>query len=116
MPTILKQGSNQGIRFLVYDDSKKVLNKLNVFPDVINMLLAGGFAGFTSVMANTPVDVIKTKMQGLESSLKYKGSIDCLVKTVKNEGLLGLYKGTVPRLTRVVADVAITFTLFDKIN
>jgi len=26
------------------------------------MLMAGGFAGFVSVMANTPVDVIKTKM------------------------------------------------------
>lgn len=30
--------------------------------------------------------------------------------------MLGLYKGTIPRLTRVVADVAITFTIFDKIN
>jgi solute carrier family 25 citrate transporter 1 len=52
----------------------------------------------------------------LESSFKYKSSIDCFIKTLKNEGMLGLYKGTIPRLTRVVADVAITFTIFDKIN
>lgn len=28
---------------------------------------AGGFAGFCSVMANNPVDVIKTKMQGVDA-------------------------------------------------
>ena len=32
---------------------------------VISDLLAGGFAGFVSVMCNNPVDVIKTKMQGV---------------------------------------------------
>ncbi len=61
------------------------------------------------------MDVIKTKMQGLESS-QYKSSMDCLRQTVEREGMMALYKGTVPRLSRVVADVAITFTLFEQIN
>ena len=72
-------------------------------------------AGAASVFANTPVDVIKTKMQGLDSH-KYKGSLDCFMQTFKAEGIKGLYKGTIPRLSRVVADVAITFTLFDYIS
>jgi len=38
------------------------------------------------------------------------------MKTFKAEGISGLYKGTVPRLSRVVLDVAITFTLFDYIS
>lgn len=61
------------------------------------------------------MDVIKTKMQGLESS-QYKNSMDCLRQVVRREGMMALYKGTVPRLSRVVADVAITFTLFEYIN
>ena len=58
------------------------------------------------------MDVIKTNMQGLNAG-KYKNWMDCAVHIVKNEGVRGLYKGTVARLSRVVADVAITFTLFE---
>ena len=39
-------------------------------------VLAGGFAGFCSTMANNPVDVIKTKMQGVDAH-KYNGFMDC---------------------------------------
>ena len=66
-------------------------------------------------LANTPVDVIKTNMQGLKAA-QYKGSWDCAVQIAKTEGLKGFYKGTVPRLGKVVADVAITFTLYDYIT
>ena len=30
--------------------------------DTMNNLISGGFAGAASVLANTPLDVIKTKM------------------------------------------------------
>lgn len=115
-PTILKQGSNQGVRFLVYEDTKKfMLANFGFLPTVVNMLISGGIAGAASVFANTPVDVIKTNMQGLKAH-QYKNSIDCAVQIVKSEGIKGLYKGTVPRLGRVVLDVAITFTLYDYIT
>lgn len=113
-PTILKQGSNQGIRFLVYEDTKRVLKNLGM-TDVLATLIGGGVAGAASVFANTPVDVIKTLMQGLEAH-KYKNSVDCFMQVLKNEGVRGLYKGTVPRLSRVVLDVAITFTLYEQIT
>jgi solute carrier family 25 citrate transporter 1 len=54
-------------------------------------------------------------MQGLEAK-KYKGAMDCFFTIFKNEGIRGLYKGTVPRLSRVVLDVALTFTLFEYIK
>ena len=50
VPTILKQGSNQGVRFLVYEDTKKfTMNNFKFLPDVVNMLISGGFAGAVSV-------------------------------------------------------------------
>ena len=54
-------------------------------------------------------------MQGLEAH-KYKSSLDCAGQILKNEGIKGFYKGTVPRLSRVVLDVAITFTLYEYIT
>jgi len=46
--------------------------------DVGATLISGGVAGAASVFANTPVDVIKTVMQGLDAH-KYKGTLDCAV-------------------------------------
>jgi solute carrier family 25 (mitochondrial citrate transporter), member 1 len=54
-------------------------------------------------------------MQGLNAN-KYKGAMDCFTTIFKTEGIRGLYKGTVPRLSRVVLDVAMTFTLFEYIK
>lgn len=117
IPTILRQGSNQGVRFLVYEEARTIISEtFGVKPNnTLVTLLAGGIAGAASVFANTPIDVVKTQMQGLSAN-KYKNGLDCFIQTFKNEGIRGLYKGTVPRLSRVVLDVALTFTLYEKIS
>lgn len=74
-------------------------------------MLAGGFAGFCSTIANNPVDVVKTKMQGLDAH-RYSGFADCFAKTLAEAGPMGFYQGVGPRLLRVVADVALTFSIF----
>lgn len=114
--TVLKQGSNQAIRFFVMtslrnwyrgDNPNKPMNPLitGVF---------GAIAGAASVFGNTPLDVIKTRMQGLEAH-KYRNTLDCGLQILRNEGLKAFYKGTVPRLGRVCLDVAIVFIIYDEV-
>ncbi len=79
------------------------------------MFLAGGIAGAASVLGNNPIDVIKTNMQGLDAH-KYKGPLDCAGQIWRSEGVRGFYKGAIPRMTRVVLDVALTFTLYENIK
>lgn len=74
-------------------------------------LIAGGFAGFCSVMANNPVDVIKTRMQGVDAG-KYSGVLDCGREILAKDGFTGFYSGAKPRLARVILDVALTFSIF----
>lgn len=117
MPTILKQSTNQAIRFLVYNF---ITNKLkgedkNRKLTMFETFFSGVLAGAASVFGNTPIDVVKTRMQGLEAH-KYKNSIDCATKIWQNEGFLAFYKGTTPRLGRVCLDVGLVFTLFEQIN
>lgn len=112
--TVLKQSSNQGIRFVVYEDSSKFLSNY-IHIKVLSDLLAGAFAGFCSTMANNPVDVVKTKMQGLEAE-KYKGVGDCFSQVYKQHGFLGFYMGIAPRLARVILDVALTFAIFGQLK
>lgn len=113
--TIAKQGSNQAIRFYVMEtlkdwwrggDPTKPVNK-----GIVGLF--GAVAGAASVFGNTPIDVVKTRMQGLEAA-KYKSTMDCFVQIAKKEGLPAFYKGTVPRLSRVCLDVAITFMIYDS--
>jgi len=112
--TLLKQSSNQGVRFVVFADTQTHLQKI-ISTKVIADLLAGAFAGFCSVMANNPVDVVKTKMQGADAH-KYKGFADCFAQVLKAEGPMGFYSGVGPRLARVVLDVALTFSLFHSLK
>lgn len=68
-PTILKQGSNQAIRFFVMETLKDGYrqyrgDKTTGLP--VPKLLTGLFgiiAGAASVYGNTPLDVVKTRMQ-----------------------------------------------------
>lgn len=117
IPTLLKQSSNQMIRFGVLNTLKNAYKGDDPDKEVpLYMIgLFGAIAGAASVFGNTPIDVIKTKMQGLEAH-KYNGSIDCIKKTFAEDGFKGFYKGTTARLGRVVADVAIVFVLFDAIK
>ncbi|CAJ0928493.1 unnamed protein product [Ranitomeya imitator] len=114
--TILKQGSNQAIRFYVMTSLRNWYRGDN--PNrPMNPLVTGAFgaiAGAASVFGNTPLDVVKTRMQGLEAH-KYKSTWDCAYKILKYEGPRAFYKGTVPRLGRVCLDVAIVFIIYDEV-
>ncbi|XP_037543322.1 tricarboxylate transport protein A, mitochondrial [Nematolebias whitei] len=114
--TVLKQGSNQAIRFYVMtslknwykgDDSRRQMH-----PIVTAMF--GATAGAASVFGNTPLDVVKTRMQGLEAH-RYKNTLDCAFQILKHEGPHAFYKGTVPRLGRVCLDVAIVFVIYEEV-
>jgi len=111
---LMKQSSNQGVRFVVFEDTKKKLGEVIPYKVAVD-LLSGAFAGFCSCMANNPVDVVKTKMQGIDAH-KYKGFADCFAQIYKNQGLLGFYSGITPRLARVILDVALTFAIFHQLK
>lgn len=114
-PTILKQGSNQAIRFYTMETLKDLYKDGDNSKQVPKLVVGafGAVAGAASVFGNTPIDVVKTRMQGLEAH-KYKSTADCALQIWKNEGFPAFYKGAVPRLSRVCLDVAITFMIYDS--
>lgn len=113
--TILKQGSNQAIRFYVMESMKNWYREGDPSKPVPK-LVVGGFgavAGAASVFGNTPIDVVKTRMQGLDAA-KYTSTMHCARTIWREEGALAFYKGTLPRMSRVCLDVAITFMIYDS--
>lgn len=59
--------------------------------------VAGIFSGFAKLSVGHPFDTIKVRLQTSQRS-HFKGPLDCVLQTVKNEGFRGLYKGATPPL------------------
>merc|ERR1719204_2732816 len=105
-----------------YDTVKRMILKNTSLKDnSITHCLSSGCAGLVGAIMGTPADVVKARImnQPVDAHGRgtlYKNSVDCLVKTVHNEGLMGLYKGFVPCWLRM-APWSLTFWLsFEKIR
>lgn len=72
VPTILKQGSNQAIRFFVMETLKDWYKGGDNTKHVPKLVVGvfGAVAGAASVFGNTPIDVVKTRMQVCTINLK----------------------------------------------
>ena len=54
--------------------------------------VAGVFSGITKLTVGHPFDTIKVRLQTTDKS-RFKGPVDCVLQTVRHEGVRGLYKG-----------------------
>lgn len=91
---------------------KTVLEKLYGF-------VLGGIAGGVGAAFVYPIDLVKTRMQNqrnIVGQILYRHSWDCFVKTLRNEGFLGLYRGLGPQLAGVAPEKAIKLTVNDLLR
>jgi len=109
VPTIIKVSTAQATRFGVF----------NFIPaenrnTPLKAAGSGAFAGGVSVLLFQGIDVVKSRMQGLDAN-KYRSTGHCISEILKNEGPLAFYKGVGPRLTRVCCEVGITMSIYGEI-
>lgn len=124
IPTMARQGSNQAFNFMAMawlnsnvwkkeDGDGKTLPSYVTF---VNGLIAGSLGP----MFNTPMDVLKTRLMAQETvkgqELKYKGFFHALRLIAKEEGPAALWKGLLPRLTRMAPGQAITWTVVMRVT
>eukprot|EP01114_Cavostelium_apophysatum_P008890 TRINITY_DN2184_c0_g1_i1.p1 TRINITY_DN2184_c0_g1~~TRINITY_DN2184_c0_g1_i1.p1 ORF type:complete len:295 (+),score=42.26 TRINITY_DN2184_c0_g1_i1:158-1042(+) len=83
----------------------------NAFMVAIKDIFAGTVAGIGQCFVGHPLDTIKVRLQ---TSDKYAGTVDCFKTTVKEEGLLGLYKGVQSPLVGMAALNSVTFLSYGQ--
>ena len=71
----------------------------------------GAMAGGCSVLGNTPIDGVKTRMQ----NGSYSSTLECARQVAMKEGVRGFYKGCLPRMNRVCLEVALAFCIYDSV-
>ena len=117
-PSIGRAAVINGCGIASYDQTKVVVLQLTgrdkgLVPQVIGSLVSG----LVSAIVSTPFDVIKTRMMNqAEGKRLYSGPIDCVVKTVRSEGVGGLYKGFTPAYARLAPHRVVHFVALEQLN
>jgi len=68
--------------------------------DVFTHIASALGAGLVACTVGSPVDVVKSRVMG-DSVGKYKGFVDCCVKTLAQEGPMAFYGGFLPNFARL---------------
>merc|ERR1712117_242061 len=102
----------RGMYFGLFDTLKPIL--LGDTPNVTLSFLLGWGVTITAGLMSYPIDTIRRRMMMTSGGgVKYKGSIDCGVQIMKNEGFMSLMKGAGANILRGVAGAGV-LAGFDK--
>lgn len=115
----------QALNFAFKDQIKAAFKQNKNDPYIVNFsknIASGGVAGALSLCFVYSLDYCRTRLANdLKSSKKggerqFNGMIDVYVKTVKSDGLVGLYRGFVISCVGIVVYRGFYFGLYDSIK
>lgn len=96
----------RGFYFGLYDSLKPIL--LSDDASVLLSFLLGYTVTVSSGLLSYPIDTIRRRMMMTSGqAVKYKGSIDCAVQIMKNEGFMSMMKGAGANVLRGVAGAGV---------
>lgn len=112
---VVGNSAKAGVRFVSYDYFKQKLGDSQGKVSAPRSLLAGLGAGMMeAIFAVTPSETIKTKLidDAKRPDPQYRGLIHGTGSIVRQEGILGIYRGLFPVMMRQGANSAIRFTTY----
>jgi solute carrier family 25 protein 14/30 len=124
LPNAQRAAVITALELSTYDSAKSILiNQISMTDGLFTHLAAGSMAGFVATVGALPIDVVKTRMMnqkilkdGSSSVVAYKGSMDCFVRTIRQEGFSALYKGFLPSYLRIAPFNIIFFLTYEKLK
>ncbi|CAR27367.1 hypothetical protein ZYGR_0I06410 [Zygosaccharomyces rouxii] len=103
--------ANQSRKLKIPEDQVSISNLI--------VLPMGAFSGTVGATMVYPVNLLRTRLQAqgtFAHPATYSGFSDVLVKTIKSEGVPGLFKGLVPNLLKVCPAVSISYLCYENIK
>uniref|UniRef100_A0A3B6LQA9 Uncharacterized protein n=1 Tax=Triticum aestivum TaxID=4565 RepID=A0A3B6LQA9_WHEAT len=105
-----------------YDQAKEaILARRGPAADGLGTHVAASFAaGIVAAAASNPVDVVKTRVMNMKvapgAPPPYAGALDCALKTVRSEGVMALYKGFIPTVSRQGPFTVVLFVTLEQVR
>jgi len=122
MANVIRYFPTQALNFAFKDVYKKVFmegvdKKTQFWRYFVANLASGGAAGATSLCFVYPLDFARTRLAADvgkgPAEREFKGLADCLGKTVKSDGIIGLYRGFAVSVQGIIIYRAAYFGFFD---
>ncbi|VDC05097.1 unnamed protein product [Peniophora sp. CBMAI 1063] len=119
--TALRQATNQGANFTVYQELKKVALRVQDVPELpsYQAMVIGLISGAMGPFSNAPIDTIKTRLQkaSFEPGTSAASKIASIARDMwAREGARSFYKGITPRVLRVAPGQAIVFAVYERVR
>jgi Mitochondrial carrier protein len=101
-PAMVRTGFGSSVQLPTYFFAKRRLQQHLGFSDGPALHLASStVSGFVVCCVMHPPDTVMSRMYNQTGNL-YRGAFDCLIRTVRTEGLLAIYKGYFAHLARIL--------------
>ncbi|XP_050295518.1 ADP,ATP carrier protein 1-like [Anthonomus grandis grandis] len=122
LANVIRYFPTQALNFAFKDTYKRwfldgVDKKTQFWRYFAGNLASGGAAGATSLCFVYPLDYARTRLGAdvgkTTKERQYHGMIDCIVKTFKSDGLMGLYRGFNVSVQGIIMYRAAYFGCFD---
>ncbi|KAI4229504.1 MAG: hypothetical protein L6R36_000768 [Xanthoria steineri] len=100
-----------------YNAKKRGCHEEDALPGNFMTAALGAFSGAFGASVVYPINLLRTRLQSQGTAIHpptYEGFMDVTRKTVKGEGVRGLFKGITPNLLKVVPAVSITYVVYDN--
>ena len=112
---VIKIVPETGVKFLAYEQFKRLFCQDYHAPRASERLLSGGLAGVCSQLVVYPLEITKTRL-ALAPTGVYNGIADCIGKIYKSEGAFGLYKGLQASIIGVIPYASIDLAIYNTLR
>lgn len=121
LANVIRYFPTQALNFAFKDTYKNIFikgldKKKDFWKFFAGNLASGGAAGATSLCFVYPLDFARTRLAadvGKGATREFKGLADCLIKIVKSDGPIGLYRGFFVSVQGIIIYRAAYFGMFD---
>lgn len=102
-----------------YSQAKERLLRLGYLNEGILLhFTASMISGLLTTFASMPIDIAKTRLQNMkivDGKPEYRGAIDVMLKVIRKEGFLNLWRGFFPYYARIGPHTVLTFILQEQL-
>ncbi|CAL8396358.1 unnamed protein product [Boreogadus saida] len=112
---VLKIAPETAIKFMAYEQYKKLLSSDSGKVRTHERFIAGSLAGATAQTAIYPMEVMKTRLT-LRKTGQYTGMFDCAKKILQKEGVKAFYKGYLPNILGIIPYAGIDLAVYESLK
>lgn len=116
--TIIRAVINNGAKMSTYDHIKNYFKRVRGYKDGLKLQFSCSMvAGFIMCLFAAPFDLTRSRVFSQDAANpKYRGLVHAMSSTVRNEGVLALYKGFIPMWSRVAPFTVIQLICWEQMR